>query len=202
MLPNMPKAPFEDGCLMVINNQRKTVTEKINWYCYETVRLKEGNVEKAKYYFEKILALCDIATTMDILTNEEREFIYEEIHKFFSGIQIQHFDFQPLTTHHFEEHSVMDLILIYKINLQEKINESLKLYREYDKEKQPEVDREGYMVACNELLEFAKDFYLLQDSDLRTARDIISANKKNKNVPIDKQKVIFVPEHFYTKIPN
>ena len=58
------------------------------------------------------------------------------------------------------------------------------------------------MVACNELLEFAKDFYLLQDSDLRTARDIISANKKNKNVPIDKQKVIFVPEHFYTKIPN
>ena len=71
-------------------------------------------MKKAKYYFEKILALCDIATTMDILSNEEREFVYEEIHKFFSGIQIQHFDFQPLTTHHFEEHSVMDLILIYK----------------------------------------------------------------------------------------
>ena len=98
--------------------------------------------------------------------------------------------------------SSIDLIMIYKINLQEKINESLKMYREYDKEKTPDIDKNGYIVACDELLEFAKDFYLLQDKDLKMARDIISANKKGKNIPIDKQKVIFIPEHFYTKLPK
>lgn len=196
------KPPIEQSCLIAINHQRNTICEKLNDKCYETMALKGGNEEQARKYYYKMLQLVDVATMLDILTNDERELFYDKIHQFFSGIQIQLFELLPLSTHHFEDYSVIDLILVYKINIQEKINENLRLYREFDKEKFADMNKKDLLSACENILEFAKDFSFLKEEEIKTARDIISNHRKNKEISKDKEKIIYVPENFYTKVPN
>ena len=94
----------------------------------------------------------------------------------------------------------MELIIVYKINIQEKINENLKLYREFDKEKFADMDKKDLLSACDNILDFAREFSFLKNEELVNARSIISDYKKNKTTK--KEKVIFIPENFYTKIPN
>lgn len=200
MYKGLKNPSFEQGCLVVINNQRNIICEKLNDKCYETMALKGGNKEQARKYYNNMLMLCDVATMLDIITDKEREDFYDRIHKFFSGIGIEPFSLPVLTTHHFDNYSVIDLILVYKINIQEKINENLKLYREFDKEKFADMDKKDLLSACENILDFAREFSFLKNEELINARSIISDYKKNKTTK--KEKVIFIPENFYTKIPN
>lgn len=194
------KSPIEPSCLIAINHQRNTIVEMLNTKCYETMLLKGGNEEQARKYYEKMLQLCDVATMLDIITNQEREIFYDKIHKFFSGIQIDEFFLSELTTHYFQSYSVMDLILVYKINIQEKINENLRIYRDFDNYQHEGVQKENFLTACEGILEFAKDFNFLNNDDVKKAREIINFHKKHQKIPQDKEKIIYVPENFYTTV--
>ena len=183
----------EERCLVMINNERKQIAEKLNSYCVKTIELKEGNEQIARKHFDNMLAMVDVATMLDILSNEEHEKCYEDIHCFFSGVQIQQFNFPELHEHHFADKGILDLIMIYKINMQEKMNEILKMYRETSNVHQ--IDKNGYINACESILSFAKEFSLLKDEEINDARTIINEHRKNK---IKKEKIIYIPEHFYT----
>ena len=128
-----PKHPQEESCLKMIKNFRKQVQEYQNQCLQDTVYLEGGNEEKAKKKYFKMLNFLDVSTMLDILADEEREEAYNKIHRFFSGLEIEIFDFPEIQGHYFNElgYSVLDLVLVYKVNVQERLNENLRIYREF-----------------------------------------------------------------------
>ena len=189
--------PGCEPCLVMINAERKQICEKLNDFCQKTIELEGGMEDTARKYFEKMLELIDVATLLDIMTNEEHEEFYMKTHKFFSGIQIQIFHLNELTTHHFEEYGVLDLILVYKINIQETLNENLELYRGEKTIPMTKIDKNRFLMANESILNFAKEFGILKDEDCKKARDIINEHKRNK---VKDKKIIFIPEEYYQKI--
>jgi hypothetical protein len=189
----------EESCLAMINNLRKQISQILNDCFHEAVTLEGGNEPAAKKIFNNMLSYVDVSTMLDVITDSEREESYEKIHSFFSGIEVTIFDFEPLKTHHFEKlnYTVLDLVFVYKVNIQERINENLKAYREYNRNADNLFSRELYLEACYGILQYCKHFSLLTEKELTNTRNILDAHKKNK---FNQHEIIYIPKNMYSKI--
>lgn len=190
----------KDGsCLTMINNLRKQVAETLNNSLNKAVALEGGNQQLARKIFESMLNCVDVSTMLDVLTDLEREESYEKIHMFFSGMEISIFNFEPVETHHFEKlnYTVLDLVFVYKVNIQERINENLKCYREYNRNADNMFNRDQYLNACYNILSYCEKFKVLTDKEIRDAESILNAHKK-KN--FKKTEIIYIPKNLYSKI--
>ena len=192
--PPIPEA----GCLKMINSQRKTIANRLNELCRNTMALDEGHIQEARAYFEEMCGLIDVSAMLDVITDEEHSTFYENTHMFFSGLPIPEFELNDLEHHHFEEYTVLDCVLVYKINIQERLNEALKNYREFN-ENVIGLDKSGYIRACENMVHFGKMFAILKEDEQEKALKIIHQHKNNA---IKEHKIIFVPEAFYEKIEN
>lgn len=189
---------FEFSALFTINSQRKRVAEKLNNYLTYTVALKGGNEEKARTIFEDCLATINIASMLDILTNEEHDMAYQTIYDFFSGKRVCYFVFEDLTEHYFADKTTLDLMLLQKINIQEQLNINLQGYREFgEKQKEEGYRKPDYLIANERMVNFASEFGILKENEVLNAKEIIKKCRKND---FSDKKIIFVPENFYEKI--
>ena len=190
--------PLEPSCLMTINHQRFKIAQKLNDNLLDTIHLKGGNEEKARKIYEDCLAIINIGTMLHLLTSEEHDFAYEEVYKFFSGIKIAYFDFPELKEHDLQEKTVLDFLLIQKIEIQEQLNLNLKGYHNFSQKERDEGYRQtDYLIANERILNFAKEFSILKTEEIHKAKEILSEHRHNKTKD---KKIIFIPENLYTKI--
>ena len=188
----------EVGCLTLINNQRKTIANRLNELCQMTIELESGQENLARKFFLEMCGLIDVSAMLDVITPEEHEAFYNNTHLFFSGVGIEMFALEDLSEHHFSHYTVLDCILVYKINMQERMNEALKNYREFDGNELG-LDKSGYIRACENIIHFGKMFAILKEDEQQKALKII---KQHKNNAVKDKKIIFVPEAFYEKVED
>ena len=189
----------ETSCIVTINVQRRGIADKIESIFKKTVELSENNMSISEENFFDCLALVNIGNALDLITDNERIAATDKISDFFSGKPVSKIEFPDIKQHYMSNYTVLDFILIEKINIQERINDNIKGYMNFNvADKAEGYEKDDYIFASKRMLNFAKGFSIINDKEYSKALSIIEKIGKNN---FENKKIVFVPENFYTKVP-
>lgn len=181
--------------IVIVNMLRKKLTEKVNAKI-KALNTHREDVSTEQQYIEYICGVTAVANALDIISDAEYAAFVDNLLVIQNGLEIDPVNFDRIEEHYCKSYGFTETSLVFKINLQERLNENFARYTA------PLVSAESFdksdVLEANELIiSFGKEFELLNASDYKKAVDMLEAYKKGDT---SQKKLILVPENFYTKL--
>lgn len=174
--------------LDIINGLRKRLADYI---AKETEK-----VDDIDDTYNKLTGYLAVADALDIITDEEYTNATGDLYHLLVGFREEPLSFTPLDDPKLKEQGLQEILVIMKIKLQERLNENFSKYRSTSIVLMG-CSKEDVVEANDLMLTFAVNFNIITQKDFEKASKVMKEYASGKPKT---EKIIFVPEAFYTKL--
>lgn len=173
--------------LDIINSMRQKLNQTVSQYIID--------MSDARDTYNIISGYLAVCASLDIISQREYHEKTKQLHEFLTCVSDEPIDFAPLTDHGMRSIKILEARMLLQITLQESLNLNLKRFRD------PLIEYEQYTktdcVNANKIfIRVASEFGLIDEKQTAMANKIMKEYESNKP---QTEKIIFVPEVFYTK---
>lgn len=182
--------------LLIVNMFRKKLTNKIKPQIDEMASLTESDTEKANELFEQVSGQLAVADALDIITDEEYADACDALISLFQNNPIAPIVFGKLTTHYCKDYDLDETRVVFKVNVQERVNENFARCRQHNLTIAP-YSAQDCLDANTLIITFAREFEILRKDEYDKAMKMIKDYRAGKMEPDD---FLMVPKQFYTKL--
>lgn len=182
--------------LLIVNMFRKKLTDKVNHEIKRVCELTAEEMDKGEALFNRISGLLAVANALDIITDAEYEGSCETLIALFSNKPIEFVSFDKLEEHYVKEYALNETQVVFKVNVQERLNEN------FERCRQPSIVLNAYAdkdcLDANELIaSFAREFEIIRQDEFDKIMKMIKNYRAGKKAP---DEFIMVPKQFYSKL--
>lgn len=182
--------------LLIVNMFRKKLTDKVDADMQAVCKLKPGENAKAQELFERISGRLAVADALDIITDAEYEAACSTLMALFSQQPVEAIEFGKLTEHYCKDYAMDETQVVFKVNVQERLNENFARCRQANIILMAYSDKD--CLDANELIvSFAREFEIIRQDEYDKAMKMIKDYRAGKKTP---DEFLMVPKQFYTKL--
>lgn len=182
--------------LLIVNMFRKKLTDKVDADMQAVCKLNANEAAKAQALFERISGRLAVADALDIITDEEYERACSTLMALFQRQPVDAITFDKLTEHYCKNYAMDETQVVFKVNVQERLNENFARCRQSHIVLMTYTDKD--CLDANELItSFAREFEIIRQDEFEKAMKMIQDYRAGKKTP---DEFIMVPKQLYTKL--
>lgn len=170
----------------LINSIRKRLSEKI--------ASDVTNITDIDDTFNVLTGYMAVANALDIITDKEYNDATADLYHYLTGLKDDIVAFDDIIKHYTAESTIQETMLVFKINLQEHLNENFAKYRQHTV--MNEYSKNDLLSANDLFLTFGLMFNIISNKEFDQAKKVMAEYIKDKPKT---EKIIWVPEALYTK---
>ena len=171
----------------IINGMRQHLEK----FIAESMNKEDTDIDTT---FDVLTGWLAVADALDIITDREYNDATSDVYHYLTGLRTDPITFPLLSEHYLKDAGMQEALLTLRINLQERLNENFRKYREHSA--LVEYTKSDVIAANMLFIAFATEFRIIEDKDIDKANKVVEEYVHDN---VKTEKVIFVPEAFYTK---